>query len=1430
MAAIMKLIIQGEIVPHVVVSWLKKDTDGDMHQKLCEYNHIHEFIPYFLNYLRYQTLRLLQNGKAGNPSPVKTPTRDCERKEESRNRVKLFADSPTDSRSSTGCEHFIVSPEAAYNISNNNAAYNISNNNKYRLFNKTACHKLANNLKTEYSHCSSQTNSHKSPPSQLHDNPRTKQKLNFGEFLKTPELGKQKRKGLTGSSREGSPCESSPSPTGQTNRRSCNKKKGLFYLQNAGNNGNTAKQGSPVFSLQSFSDFPPVRSVKSPSSDAQSKIRNVSTSSANADTYGVTEAVKKPSRRIKPTFLMPGSKKLESSSFLNAPYEDPCNVSAPTKCGENGSSQGNLTFKERELLRHMKVNHQSADWPDVSASEDPTGKTPIKVSQTIPGVLVTTPSKAMLDRSLSGSEFVVANPDEVTNREILDILAELYSGCLQEHLFPNVIQELYFLTQLLTTQGREMTDMELETEEMVYFLTVHNAVYFAVSVLEKQINILQLLDKSTIKCLCDNPRVRAFSPTLQDKLQTVYNTISSVKKMSHFPQSPIGGVSFQADTDNRKNFPNDRSFHQFKKQRDLFYELIREWELKREVPGWSMVSSMANRIHSLVEFQTDLANHLHFARLFQSQLIAMCKGDKSIKMDGDDEQISLLNHLKKTNPEKFKKLQERFIQPFSTGGPCPPPRFQGYEEFFRDFIMAASSASFIQHLSNTLISKVTELNDQEFCHSTEKHEGSLIVEGEQDREMFEACLLTLRLVGKFLGFITFLPYLTTDLLPDVALTDYLALRNKNPRPLDITRHVKMAVASKRLVVTIPWVVQFLSMMDYAAPLTDYYRLLLSLLIHILKHSWKDIQDGRNCYGHFLIVVLIGWLLENTRMLGGLFFQEPPPNVLSLLPVNVEHNRSVDCHDLVSQDLVYTCCPYAGEMRSLLMEFAVGTNSRTTIRKITPIAADTGPTVTVSQKQLQCQLEENFFHNHHASMKRIVEFVADRTASNFIKRFRSTVLPKSLTEAKKRVEQVFLQSVQASPTNKTKDKLSHDLHGLAHALSEEVKASVVDRHEFCVKKISEIMPLLLPEEQPGAVVTVATSISCRQAEERIMLWFNMHITKSMYLRELTTESDRLMKAGLLNKPTVNTPELPAVDIITSHTETRQTGKPTPTTSTRENDPSEMCKNARPLSEIFSDLKYIVRNCLLAPDDPFDLEKANHLLTEIYAALSYRKDILTQTTKCVSQVLLDLILAIICDVHCDLDQPVIEHCVRLWRESLSGVTELHHVVSCRVCHSLVNSRNPQSSWKKYAQFVITLLEQDLLTPSSFQKKCLQLLQSTEAYTEQLGHCLCLIVEHFNRSGSKSVDMCEILEWIFHIQKVNSDLSEQIFSLIAANQNSTGNRTLIEKLTEKKEEGKIHRCDSSGDNNACLKWTELVGKKEPVIKTMDDIVVVSEKEKVT
>lgn len=53
-----------------------------------------------------------------------------------------------------------------------------------------------------------------------------------------------------------------------------------------------------------------------------------------------------------------------------------------------------------------------------------------------------------------------------------------------------------------------------------------------------------------------------------------------------YPKSPIGSVSFQAETDNRKNFPDDRTFHLFKRQRYFICKTKTILVFKTNVNGW----------------------------------------------------------------------------------------------------------------------------------------------------------------------------------------------------------------------------------------------------------------------------------------------------------------------------------------------------------------------------------------------------------------------------------------------------------------------------------------------------------------------------------------------------------------------------------------------------------------------------------------------------------------------------------------------------------------------------------------------------------------------------------------------------------------------------------------------------------------------------
>uniref|UniRef100_A0A8D0G857 Uncharacterized protein n=1 Tax=Sphenodon punctatus TaxID=8508 RepID=A0A8D0G857_SPHPU len=160
--------------------------------------------------------------------------------------------------------------------------------------------------------------------------------------------------------------------------------------------------------------------------------------------------------------------------------------------------------------------------------------------------------------------------------------------------------------------------------ERQHFRNIHNCVYFAVKVLDCQFEIISHLEKGTLKLLAENERVTSFSPSLQERLMAVYE--SSTAKVSLLLPSCVQTVSFQPETDNRSNFPSDKAFHIFKKQRDIFYELLREWEDNHKKPSWDFERCLGSRIRSMMAHLSAACSHSHFARLFQKQLIQMCKG------------------------------------------------------------------------------------------------------------------------------------------------------------------------------------------------------------------------------------------------------------------------------------------------------------------------------------------------------------------------------------------------------------------------------------------------------------------------------------------------------------------------------------------------------------------------------------------------------------------------------------------------------------------------------------------------------------------------------------------------------------------------------------------------------------------------------------
>uniref|UniRef100_A0A452FU80 Codanin 1 n=1 Tax=Capra hircus TaxID=9925 RepID=A0A452FU80_CAPHI len=679
-----------------------------------------------------------------------------------------------------------------------------------------------------------------------------------------------------------------------------------------------------------------------------------------------------------------------------------------------------------------------------------------------------------------------ADPARVSSRHRLELVALVYSSCIAENLVPNLFLELFFVLQLLTARrmvAAKDSDLEptpgaVDSLESPLFQSVHDCVFFAVQVLEHQFHVLSHLDKGTLKLLAENERLLCFSPALQGRLRAAYE--GSVAKVSLAMPPSAQAVSFQPETDNRANFSSDRAFHTFKKQRDVFYEVLREWEDRHEEPGWDFEKGLGSRIRAMMGQLSAACSHSHFVRLFQKQLLQMCQSPGGAGGTVLGEAPDVLNMLGADKLGRLRRLQERLVAPQSSGGPCPPPTFPGCQGFFRDFILCASSFQFNQHLMDSLSLKIRELNSLALPQPEPSDEdGESDVDWQGERRQFAVVLLSLRLLAKFLGFVAFLPYRGPEPPPTRELQDsILSLRSQVPPVLDVRALLQQGLRARRAVLTVPWLVEFLSLADHIVPMLDYYRSIFTLLLHLHRSLVLSKEsEGEMCFlNKLLLLAVLGWLFQDS------------------MPV-------------VDQQLLYTCCPYIGELRKLLASWVSGSSGRSggLVRKITPTTTTgLGAQPPQTTQGLQAQLAQAFFHNQPPSLRRTVEFVAERIGSNCVKHIKATLVAELVRQAESLLqEQLVTQGQEGGDPAQLLEILCSQLcpHG-AQALTQG--------REFCQKKSPGAVRALLPEETPAAVLSSAENIAVSLATEKACAWLSANIT-ALIRREVKAAVSRTLRA-------------------------------------------------------------------------------------------------------------------------------------------------------------------------------------------------------------------------------------------------------------------------------------------------------------------------------
>ncbi|KAM4690522.1 codanin-1 [Rhinophrynus dorsalis] len=1076
MAAVLELLLREEVSVKALLCWVTNTTQeipGEF--SLASLTLLRkDFVPFLLNFLREQTSQILINGpstpaKTPNSKAISRPSNTGNQKtipeKRSTNssghrgsRIQLFGQTPNSSCSSD--TSFLTS----MSVSNDCSFLSRSN--------VTADCSGKNAIQTSPNFSGS--------PMMYHCEKRSSHKPNLGNYLVLTPEGQPPRRGRKKNSSSG---------------RQASKDQGRRSLEEENQVDSSWSANRKNLGCHNSTNSPP--------SVSQLNLNNMEEFPPMSASLGSTSK-SKPSRRINPT-----------------PINDVHSVSKPRICFTSTPiSQSNVSRHQTGMEAFTNVqeaNCTPAKGGSLQEEREILRKERSKLMQQTSSPIQldpTTPTKQSYSRniSMSADSLICADLAKVTYRKQLEILAELYSACIAENLVPNIFLEFFFVLQLLTSRGLasnedgdgsiDITRGFKDAVEHCYFQSVHNCVFFAVLVLDFQFPVLSLLDKGTLKLLAENERVGTFSPTLQERLLKAYET--STAKVSILLQPTIQSVSFQPETDNRSNFPSDRAFHIFKKQRDIFYEVLREWEDSHDKTGWDFERCLGSRIRTMMYNLSVACDHSHFARLFQKQLVQMCKGPSGGMAGasvGDTPDQDVLNMLGLDNLNRLKRLQERFVAPQSVGGPCPPPSFPGYQEFFRDFILSAGSYQFNQHLMDSLCQEIQELDSISIVgHETTDAESDM---DEQDEKIrFASILLTIRLLAKFLGFVTFLPYRTTETLTSELQASAVALRNQTLPMLDVLQLLRRSMHNHRTVLTVPWAVEYLSLVDQVAPFLDYYRQVFCLLMHLYRYKLILAEENEMGFlNKLLILAVLGWLFQVPPVPEEMFFDNESIQ-LGICSSTAVATQGLDSVPLVDQQLLYSCCPFLGELRKLLVSFVAGSGARNGfLRKITPTAAEPlMPKPTLSQKKLQAELEQAFYHNQPPSLRRTVEFVAERIGSNCVKNIKATLV----ADLVKRAEVLLQDKV-------TEDSSSHSklLDSVCSKLCEDGRQAVQKGREYCKEKVPEAIRLLLPEEISTWVLSSAADIAVTLAIEKACTWLNTNIS-ALIKREVKATFARMVK--------------------------------------------------------------------------------------------------------------------------------------------------------------------------------------------------------------------------------------------------------------------------------------------------------------------------------
>lgn len=200
---------------------------------------------------------------------------------------------------------------------------------------------------------------------------------------------------------------------------------------------------------------------------------------------------------------------------------------------------------------------------------------------------------------------------------------------------------------------------------------------------------------------------------------------------------------------------------------------------------------------------------------------------------------------------------------------------------------------------------------------------------------------------------------------------------------DIKQLIVQSVEQRHIVLTIPWITEYLAMLDLITLKLPYYISVNKMLFHLYKNYN---QFEKNCSCNTLLVKFsLGWLFELPHFPDSEFFTYL--YATDDFQINLENSDNaaqfLDNLKIVDQHILYTFCPYLEEIKKLLLTDA--TNNNTTVKHITPVTTIlSGDEVTKRKAEVSVKKIEigNFFFKKLSVNIAVVKFSATVRRSIF----------------------------------------------------------------------------------------------------------------------------------------------------------------------------------------------------------------------------------------------------------------------------------------------------------------------------------------------------------------------------------------------------------------------------------------------------------------